>query len=125
MKTDKKTFEEKIVDNIRKIMRERDFTQSTFAEFMDISESQFSKILSGKHHLSFEYLEKLASKLSISEIDIISYPERLIPESNIESENENADEPVEAVLQIKLKKDKKDQVLKLVFGDNDIEILNK
>ena len=34
-------------------------------------------------------------------------------------------EPVEAILQIKLKKDKKDQVLKLVFGENDIEILNK
>ena len=32
---------------------------------------------------------------------------------------------VEAVLQIKLKKDKKDQVLRLVFGDNNIEILNK
>ena len=35
------------------------------------------------------------------------------------------DEPVEAVLQIKLKKDKKDQVLKLVFGENNIEILNR
>lgn len=35
------------------------------------------------------------------------------------------EEPVEAILQIKLKKDKKDQVLKLVFGDNNIEILNK
>ena len=34
-------------------------------------------------------------------------------------------EPVEAILQIKLQKDKKDQVLRLVFGDNNIEILNK
>ncbi len=34
-------------------------------------------------------------------------------------------EPIEATLQIKLKKDKKDQVLKLVFGENNLEILNK
>ena len=31
----------------------------------------------------------------------------------------------EVALQIKLKKDKRDQVLRLIFGDNDIEILNK
>ncbi len=34
-------------------------------------------------------------------------------------------EPIEATLQIKLKRDKKDQVLKLVFGENNLEILNK
>ena len=34
-------------------------------------------------------------------------------------------EDVEAILQIKLKKDRKEQVLKLVFGDNNLEILNK
>ncbi len=34
-------------------------------------------------------------------------------------------EPIEATLQIKLRKDKKDQVLKLVFGENNLEILNK
>lgn len=35
------------------------------------------------------------------------------------------EEPIKATLQIELKKDKKDQVLKLVFGDNNLEILNK
>ncbi len=34
-------------------------------------------------------------------------------------------EPIEATLQIKLKREKKDQVLKLVFGENNLEILNK
>ncbi len=34
-------------------------------------------------------------------------------------------EPIEATLQIKLKRDKKDQVLKLVFGENNLEILNR
>lgn len=35
------------------------------------------------------------------------------------------DEPMEAILQVRLRKDKKDQVLKLVFGENNIEILNR
>ena len=53
------------------------------------------------------------------EIDIITYPERFVSDSAIQRE------PLEAVLQIHLKKDKRDQVLKLVFGDNNLEILNK
>jgi hypothetical protein len=32
---------------------------------------------------------------------------------------------IEAILQIKLQADKKDQILKLVFGENNLEILNK
>ncbi|MBR1783998.1 MAG: helix-turn-helix transcriptional regulator [Bacteroidales bacterium] len=119
MKEKENSFEAKIVDNIRKIMTQKHLTQAAFAGFMDISESQFSKILSGKHHMSFLYLEKLASALSMREIDIITYPQCLMEEVKRE------EEPVEAILQIKLKKDKKDQVLKLVFGENDIEILNK
>ena len=52
-------------------------------------------------------------------IDIITYPLVYMEPAQCEPE------AVEAVLQIKLKKDKKDQVLRLIFGDNDIEILNK
>ncbi len=40
-------------------------------------------------------------------------------------EDKRPEEPVEAILQIRLRKEKKDQVLRLVFGDNNIEILNK
>lgn len=118
-KKEKSEFEKKIVDNIRNIMIKKKVTQATFAGYMGISESQFSKILQGTHGLSFLYLEKLARSLSMSEIEIITYPHIYVEQGKSESE------PVEAVLQIKLKKEKKDQVLKLVFGDNNIEILNK
>ena len=112
-------FEEGIVDNIRKIMKEKNLTQATLAEYACTSESQFSKILNGKVHFSLQQIENIASKLSMREIDIMTYPKVFV-------EKEQAgEEPVEAILQIKLKKDKKDQVLKLIFGDNDIEILNK
>lgn len=119
MKEEKSQLEEKIVDNIRKIMREKKFTQAAFAEFMGISAGQFSKILSGEHHLSFLYLERIASSISMSAIDIITYPQVYVEKTRSE------EEPVEAILQIKLKKDKKDQVLNLIFGEHNLEIFNK
>lgn len=112
-------FADEIVVNIRKIMKEKNLTQAVMAEYMGTSESQFSKMLNGKVKLSLRQLENLARNLEMREIDIITYPQRFVEESVAKSE------PVEAVLQIKLKKEKKDQVLKLVFGDKNIEILNK
>lgn len=112
-------FSEKILQNIRRIMTDRNLTQYAIAQYMGTSESQFSKILKGTVQLSLKQLENLASNLSMSEIDIITYPAKYVEDVAKEYE------PVEAVLQIKLKKDKKDQVLKLVFGENNIEILNK
>ena len=50
--------------------------------------------------------------------------DKVVTKTKLKKE-ESESEPVEAILQIKLQKSKKDQVLKLIFGDNDIEILNK
>lgn len=118
-KENQKMLSEKIIGNIRKIMRDRGLSQVAMAEYAGTSESQFSKILNGKVQMSLWQLENLATALSIREIDLITYPQVYV------EKNSGEEEPVEAVLQIKLKKDKKDQVLKLVFGDNNIEILNK
>lgn len=112
-------FTEQIINNIRKVMNDRGLTQATMSEYADTSPSQFSKILNGTVQLSLLQLSNIARNLSMSEIDLISYPDRYV------KFDKQPEEPVEAVLQIKLKKDKKDQVLKLVFGDNNIEILNK
>ena len=112
-------FYQQILSNIKRIMRDRGLTQQTLAEYIEVGPSQFSKIIKGSVGLSMVQLSKLATSLSMREIDIITYPEVYVKPESKESE------PVEAILQIKLKKDKKDQVLKLVFGDNNIEILNK
>lgn len=114
-----KNLEQKIVENIRKIMKEKNMTQAKMAEYVGTTESQFSKMLSGNSEFHLRHLECSARNLSMREIDIITYPHVYVEKGKTEPES------VEAVLQIKLKKDKKDQVLKLIFGDNDIEILNK
>lgn len=103
------------LDNVRKIMIDRNLTQKSIGEMMGAGESSLSRIFSGEVQLTLDHLANLARCLSISVIDILTYSDHKKTEQD----------PVEAVLQIKLKKDKKDQVLKLIFGENNIEILNK
>lgn len=112
-------FSEEIVNNIRKIMRDKNLTQVAMAEFTGTSESQFSKILNGKVQLSLWQLENLARSFSMREIDIITYPDVYVKKDGSKAE------PVEAILQIKLQKEKKDQVLNLIFGEHNLEIFNK
>jgi len=119
METPEIAPQERIISNIIKILNARNLTQASLSAPLDITEGNVSKLLHGKTKLTYDMLSKIASYLSIPEIDIITWPEKYVKMSSPDAE------PVEAVLQIKLKKDKKDQVLKLVFGENNIEILNK
>lgn len=113
------TPQDKIIGNIIKIMNSKNLKQSSLMEPLDITEGNVSKLINGKTKLTYDTLSKIATFLSVSVIDIITYPEVYVKSNAVEQE------PVEAILQIKLKKDKKDQVLRLVFGENNIEILNK
>lgn len=116
------TFTEKIVENIRKILVYKQIKQATAALYMEMSPSQFSRILQGKVSLSMDQLSKFANGAGMREIDVITWPD--VYEVREPSQKKEAD-PVEAILQIRLQSDKKDQVLKLIFGENDIEILNR
>ena len=111
-----------LAQQLRKIIKDKNITQATIAEYADISESQFSRVLSGTVQLSLRQLAMIASNLNMREIDIFTYPDRY---EKVAPDGTQPSEPIEAVLQIKLQKDKKDQVLRLLFGENDIEILNR
>ncbi len=113
-------FYETIINNIRKIMSDRRLTQEIISNYAGIHSSQMSKVLNFTITLSYKQLSNLASGLGMREIDIITYPEVYVPR-NLAVKNDDT----EVVLQLKLRKDKSDQILKLVFGENNIEILNK
>lgn len=115
------TLQEIISQNIRKILNDRGLAQAVIAHNSDYSEGKVSKILNGEQKMTIEDLSVFAKTLSLKEIDILTYPDVYYKKEDCV---QGAD-PIDAILQIKLKKDKKDQVLKLVFGDNNIEILNK
>ncbi|WP_308759527.1 helix-turn-helix transcriptional regulator [uncultured Bacteroides sp.] len=108
-----------VIEKIRKIIADRGLTQIVAAEFAGTSPSQFSKILGGEVQLSLWQLSNFATNLDMDIIDVFTYPQKYTLNGKSEEED------LEAILQIKLKKDRKEQVLKLVFGDNNLEILNK
>lgn len=116
---EEKSLNEIIVSNILKILNDKGLKPADISRKSGMSQSDLSKRLKGSTKFSLSDVSKIANALSIREIDIITYPDIYVRKEDATSE------PIEAVLQIKLKKDKKDQVLKLIFGDNDIEILNK
>lgn len=108
-----------ILKNIIQIRNAQELTKKKVAEKLSMSEATYGRIENGKIALTYIDLARIASALGMSVIDVITYPDKYI-----KAEQPN-DEPVEAILQIKLTKEKKDQVLKFVFGENNIEILNK
>ena len=112
--------EEQVVKNIIQIRNNKGFTKRQVADVLNINEASYGRIESGKIALSYQHLAQIASVFNMDVVDIIVYPNNYVL-----SEVGKQSEPVEAVLQIKLQHDKRDQVLSLVFGENNLEILNK
>lgn len=108
-----------VVKNIREIRLQKSISQSAIADELGVDVAVISNIEKGKRELRVSEFEKIAKVLRMSVIDILTYPKIFVESTS------NTLEPVEAILQIRLQKDKKDQVLKLVFGENNLEILNR
>lgn len=115
------TSEKNVVANIVAIRKSLKKTKREVAKELCVHEASYSRIESGQIALSYDSLARLASFYKMRVIDIITYPDKY---EKVDKSAAKPD-PVEAVLQIKLTKEKKEQVFKLVFGDNNIEILNK
>ena len=81
MKKKHTEFYNTVLENVRKIMIDRNLTQLSIGEMMDAGESSTSRIFSGHGQLTLDHLANLASRLSISVIDIITYTERQKQES--------------------------------------------
>lgn len=121
MKIEENDIQQRLRENIRKLMIDRGLLQAAIADYMGTSPSQLTKIFKGECNFSLKHISNLASALALREIDIFTYPDKYVKSQD----KECAKEPIEAILQIRLQKEKKDQVLKLIFGDKNIEILNK
>ena len=111
------SFYEKTLNNLRKIASDRDLTQATMASYMKVSESMYSRILKGEVKLKLDQVSELARSLHMSEVDIFSYPEHMVPAGKLE-------DSVDAILQIKINKANKDKILSILMPDDTIEIIN-
>lgn len=104
---------------IKEIRTQKAINQQDIADALCLDVAVVSNIEKGKRDLRVKELEIISNVLGMSVVDLFTYPDKYIKATQTEGEQ------IEAILQIKLRKDKKDQVLKLVFGENNIEILNK
>ncbi len=107
-----------VLKNIAELRKERGLSQENIAESMGIKQAGYSLIESGDRILTVDRLYQVAKALGVSATKILdpSYDKNIAIRNN---------DPVEAILQIKLQSDKKNQVLSLVLGENCLEILNK
>lgn len=105
-----------VIDCIRKIMNDRNLKKSTLAMYAGIDPSQMTKVMNGTVQINLWQLSNLASGLGMELIDLFTYPEKFRPV------NESKDE-MTASITIQLKDEKKEQALKLLFGDKNLKLL--
>jgi transcriptional regulator with XRE-family HTH domain len=111
-----------ILENIARIRKQKGFSQDYLASKLGMKQSGYGMIENGDRGLQYEVLLQIAVAFEMDVVDIITYPHKFIDATSILKDTFSIDEKV--TLQIELKKEKKDQVLKLVFGQNNLEIFN-
>ena len=108
----------KIIENIKEIRINKGIPQKALADALSVDNAVISNIENGKRELKVAELENIANCLGVEVIDLFTCPEKYVPSGK-------QHEDVEAVLQIRLKDEKKIEILRSIFGDKNYEILNK
>ena len=111
--------QEQLRKSIQKLMNDKDIPSKQLAAIIDTDYSQVRRILKGDGNFTLQHVEFLSTYLGLRPIDIFTWPDIYEKPGGL------GNEPAEVLVQLRLTKEKKDQVLKLVFGENNIEILNK
>ena len=106
-------------ESVGKLVNDRGIPAKELAVIIDTDYSQVRRILRGEANFTLSHVELLSNYFGLRPIDIFTYPDIYVKPGPRE------EEPAEVLVQLRLTKEKKDQVLKLVFGENNIEILNK
>lgn len=115
---------ENILRNIRAIRESRGFSQEQLADLMKISQSQYARFERGATKADLETIYKFCEAINFKVIDLITYPKIYI-DPEVMGLLKPSNNEIKATLQIELETGKKEQVLKLVFGENYLDIFNK
>lgn len=74
---------EKIAKNIEAIREEKGLKQSEMAEKLKISQAGYSNIIHRGKSLTLSKLSQICDIMGVSVIDVLTYPEKYIPESSV------------------------------------------
>ncbi|MDR1544454.1 MAG: helix-turn-helix domain-containing protein [Prevotellaceae bacterium] len=72
-----------ILANIEAIRKEKRMNQDVLAELLGVKQNTYSQYINRSNDIPFKRLSQIADKLGVSVIDIITYPERYVPKSEI------------------------------------------
>ncbi|MDV3928560.1 XRE family transcriptional regulator [Elizabethkingia anophelis] len=82
-------------EEIRRIRRERDFSQEYMAEMLNLSQSQYSRLENNESPIDFEKIGKIAIILDVNPFDILEFSEQSFincsQSGNINTINNNED----------------------------------
>jgi len=108
-----------IVKNIIKIRKENGISQEFIANALGVDTAVISNIENGKRELKVKELEIIARSLGVDVLYLLTYPHVFI-----KKESKDIDNQLDAIIQIRFNGEKREKILKLIFGDNDLELLN-
>ena len=74
---------ENILDNIESIRKEKRIKQEVIAAELGIKQSSYSSYIIRESDITFSRLSQISNILGVTVIDIITYPERYVPESSL------------------------------------------
>ncbi|MEN5133451.1 helix-turn-helix transcriptional regulator [Elizabethkingia anophelis] len=82
-------------EEIRRIRREKDFSQEYMAEMLNLSQSQYSRLENNESPIDFEKIGKIAIILDVNPFDILEFSEQSFincsQSGNINTINNNED----------------------------------
>lgn len=107
---------------IRQVVAERGMSSLAFAKLIGKQRQNMEISIYKKASLDTGLLVLISEALNY---DFFKYYRPVDQEGEDCNKNYDNEDNLKATLTIELKKEKKDQVLKLVFGENNLEILNK
>ena len=74
---------ENILKNIEAIRKEKRIKQEVIASELGIKQSSYSSYITRESDITFSRLSQISDILGVSVIDIITYPERYVPETSM------------------------------------------
>lgn len=74
---------ENILYNIETIRKEKRIKQEVIAAELGIKQSSYSSFITRESDITFSRLSHISNILGVSVIDIITYPERYVPETSV------------------------------------------
>lgn len=108
-----------IGQEVRIKVEESGITKAKFAELLGIARQNIEKTVFQKHSLDTDLLCNISEVLNYNFFDYYK-SNSVCNKLDYKEQNE-----IKATLSIEMGAEKKEQVLRFVFGDNNIEILNK